>query len=109
MMKAIFQDTPTSSSANSKQLEEPENSNVTVQVALTYDQADFNPDGIDLKRKSSFLQSTRDKKGELINGYFNAKLDNMLAAFTKDFLQKLGDAEPNMVEQELRNELDFEV
>ena len=89
-----------------KQLEEPENSNVTVQVALTYDQADFNPDGIDLRNGNHpFFSRLRDKKGELINGYFNAKLDNMLAAFTKDFLQKLGDAEPNMVEQELRNEL----
>ena len=74
-------------------------------VAVTYDQADFNQRHRSQKRKASFLQSTPKTKGELINGYFNAKLDDMLDRLHEEVPSEIRRCEPNMVEQELRNEL----
>ena len=89
-----------------KQLTEPNNSNVTVQVAVTYDKNDFNPGGEDLeKRRHPFFSRLREENDTIINRYFNEKLDKLFTEFTDEFLQKSEGSDLNMVEQELKNEL----
>lgn len=89
-----------------KQLTEDDNSNVTVQVAVTYDKIDFNPNQADLENgRHPFFSRLREENGAVINRYFNEKLDQLFTEFTKSFLLKSGESDLNMVEQELKNEL----